>query len=52
MQIIREGYGSYGQCWVEQEGAYYYVVIMNGASRKGPYTHLMDALQEFSRYCS
>ena len=50
MKIIRKGYGSYKNCWIEQRGVYYYVCILDGQSERGPYSTLKDALEEFSRY--
>ena len=50
MEIIRKGSGSYGECWVERDGAYYFVVLLNGKSRRGPYSSVADALEELSHY--
>ena len=51
MMIYKEGNSSYGRCWIEGDGVTFYVVIMNGASRKGPYSSLTDAMREFSHWC-
>ena len=50
--IIKEGNSSYGYCWIESRGAFFYVFTMDGKSQSGPYTTLADAMREFSRYCA
>ena len=49
--IYKEGHGSYGRCWIEGDGVTFWVFIMDGRSRRGPYSSLAAAIQEFSRYC-
>ena len=53
MQIYRSGHSSsYGECWIEGDGVYFYVCVMNGQSKYGPYTSLADALEEYFKYCA
>ena len=49
--VLKSGYSSYGHCWIEQEGAYYFVYVMDGRSKYGPYSSFADAAAEFSRWC-
>ena len=49
--VIKSGNSSYGHCWVEEDGTLYYVYVMNGKSKYGPYTSLSDALTEYSKWC-
>ena len=42
--------GSWGFCYIEQRGSYYYVVVMDGRSEKGPYSNLADAMDEYNKY--
>lgn len=46
---IKSGHSSYGFCYVEQVGYYFYVHV--GQSQYGPYSNREDALREFSRWC-
>jgi len=49
MAIIKQGRSSYGYCYIEEVGCYFYVHI--GSSVYGPYSSLEDAIVEYSRYC-
>ena len=49
MRIIKEGRSSYGYCYIEERGIYFYVHV--GTSEYGPFSSLSDALAEYSRYC-
>ena len=49
--IYKEGHSSYGHCWIEGDGNIFWVYIMNGSNRRGPYSSLLDAFTEFSHYC-
>ena len=49
--IYKEGHSSYGHCWIEGDGVYFWVYVMDGRSKYGPYSSLADAEREFSRYC-
>ena len=49
--IYKEGHSSYGYCWVEGDGILFWVYIMNGSNRHGPYSSLSEAFNEFARYC-
>ena len=49
MNIIKEGRSSYGTCFIEERGCYYYVHI--GTIERGPFSDLASAYAEFSRYC-
>lgn len=52
MEIVMSGHSSsYGECWIEKHGTYYMVILLNGKSRRGPYSQLADALREFHIYC-
>ena len=50
MKIIKEGHSSYGYCWVEQDGCFYFVYVLDGRSKYGPFTTLGDALRKFSEF--
>lgn len=51
MATLKTGHSSsYGDCWVAEEGGYYFVYLMNGSSKHGPYSNLSDAMAEFDRY--
>ena len=52
MKIYKQGNSSYGHCWIEGDGVSFWVCVMDGQSKYGPYSSLSDALQEFSRWCS
>ena len=47
---IKTGHSSYGFCYVEQVGTYFYVHV--GSSTYGPYSNATDALNEFRRWCA
>ena len=49
--VVKSGNSSYGHCWIEQENTYYYVYIMDGRSKYGPYSSFSDAVAEFNRWC-
>ena len=49
--IYKEGHGNYGHCWIEGDGATFWVYVMDGQSKYGPLSSLSDAMSEFSRYC-
>jgi hypothetical protein len=47
-----EGHNSsYGDCWIEGDGATYWVYLMGGKSKKGPFSSLKDAKEVYSKYC-
>lgn len=52
--VYREGRSScgYGHCWIEGDGVTFYVYVMDGRSKYGPYSSLTAAISEFKRYCS
>lgn len=52
MAIYKEGYGIYKKCWIEGDGVRFYVYIMDGASKKGPYSSLSDAMREYAKWCA
>lgn len=49
--IYREGHSSYGHCWIEGDGVYFYVYVMDGKSKYGPYSSMGDAIAIFNKYC-
>ena len=49
--VYKEGYSSYGHCWIEGDGINFWVYVMDGRSSYGPYSSLADAISEFNRYC-
>ena len=49
--IYKEGHSSYGHCWIEGDGITFWVCIMNGSSKYGPFYSLSEAFNEFARYC-
>ena len=51
MAVYKEGHSSYGHCWIEGDGATFWVYVMDGRSKYGPYSSLSDAMREFSRWC-
>lgn len=51
MTVIREGYSSFGRCWIEDHGSYFMVFTMNGKSQNGPYSTLSAALEYFCKFC-
>jgi len=50
--IIKESSGPYGYCWIEKQGLNFYVYLMNGSEKHGPYMSIAEAMKEFSIYCS
>ncbi len=50
--IYKEGTGRYEKCWIEGDGVTFWVCIMNGKSKYGPYSSLEDAEREYSRWCN
>ena len=52
MRVYKDGNGMYGHCWIEGDGATFWLYIMNGQSKKGPYSNLSDALEEFRHWCN
>ena len=52
MAVYKNGHGSYGYCWIEGDGVSFYVYIMDGKEKRGPYSSLSDAISEFNRYCA
>ena len=51
MAIYKDGHGSYGHCWIEGNGVTFWVYVMDGRSKYGPYSSLNDAMSEFSKWC-
>ena len=51
MPIYKDGHGSYGHCWIEGNGVTFWVYVMDGRSKYGPYSSLNDAMSEFSQWC-
>lgn len=52
MSAYKEGHSSYGHCcWIEGNGVAFWVYVMDGRSKYGPYSSLADAVREFNRYC-
>lgn len=49
--VYKEGRGSYGQCWIEGDGCTFWVYIMNGSTKHGPFSSLSEAFNDFYRYC-
>ncbi|MBO6242011.1 MAG: hypothetical protein J6O61_14495 [Butyrivibrio sp.] len=49
--IYKEGNGSYGRCWIEGDGNTFWVYVMDGRSKYGPFSSLTDAEREYSKYC-
>lgn len=52
MTVYKEGHGSYGHCWIEGDGVHFWVHVMDGRSKYGPFSSLADAMREFSKYCA
>lgn len=52
MTVYKEGHSSYGHCWIEGDGATFYVYVMDGRSKYGPYYSLGDAMREYSKWCA
>lgn len=51
--IYKSGHSSsYGDCWIEGDGKLYFVYVMNGRSKYGPYCSLFDAAEEFRKWCN
>ena len=50
-EIVREGDSSYGHCWIEGDGVSFWVFVMDGQSRYGPYSSLTAAMDEFRKWC-
>lgn len=51
MAIYKDGHGSHGHCWIEGNGVTFWVYVMDGRSKYGPYSSLNDAMSEFSKWC-
>ena len=51
MALDKDGHGSYGHCWIEGNGVTFWVYVMDGRSKYGPYSSLNDAMSEFSKWC-
>ena len=49
--VYKEGHSSYGHCWIEGDGVNFFVYVMNGQSKYGPFSSLTSAIDEFSRWC-
>ena len=49
--IYKEGHSSYGHCWIEGNGVFFWVYVMDGRSKYGPYSSLADAEREYARWC-
>ena len=49
--IYKEGHGSYGTCWIEGDGVSFWVYVLDGKSKYGPFSSLADAMREYNRYC-
>ncbi len=49
--IYKEGHSSYGHCWIEGDGVTFWVYVMDGRSKYGPFSSLADAFREFDFYC-
>ncbi len=53
MKILKEGYSSYGHCWVSCEGpAMYFVYTMDGQSKNGPFSTFAGAMEFYGHYCT
>lgn len=50
MQIVKEGSSSYGFCYIETDGVWFYVHV--GSSTYGPYSSMNDAMTEYRRWCA
>ncbi len=50
--IYREGHSSYGHCWIEGDGLTFWVLVMDGKSKYGPYKSLTDAECEYRKWCN
>ncbi len=51
MKVYKEGHSSYGHCWIEGDGVSFWVYVMDGQSKYGPFSSLTAADSEFRRYC-
>ena len=51
MTVYKEEHGMYGHCWIEGDGASFYVYVMDGKSKYGPYSSISDAISEFNHWC-
>lgn len=51
MNIYKEGHSSYGHCWIEGDGVSFWVLVMDGRSKYGPYSSLSDAMRKYSEFC-
>lgn len=51
MAVYKEGHSSYGHCWIEGDGVTFWVYVMDGQSKYGPYSSLSAAIQEYERWC-
>lgn len=49
--VYKEGRSSYGKCWIDGDGVTFWVYVMDGRSKYGPYSSLEDAMREYNRYC-
>ena len=54
MKIYKEGHSfqGYGRCWIEGDGVRFWVCVLGGQSKYGPYSSLSDAKKEFSKWCA
>ena len=52
MKITMSGHSSsYGECWIEDHGTYYMVILMGGEVKRGPYSQMKDAMKELLSCC-
>ena len=51
VKIYKEGNGMYGHCWIEGDGYSYWVCVLGGKSKYGPFSSLEDAIKEYHRWC-
>lgn len=49
--VYKEGKSSYGKCWIEGNGVEYWVYVMDGRSKYGPFSSLADATRKFNEFC-
>ena len=46
MKVYLEGNGMYGHCWIEGNGFMFWVCVLGGKSKYGPFSSLEDAKKE------
>ena len=52
MKITMSGHSSsYGDCWLENHGTHYMVILMDGEVKRGPYSEAKAAINELLSYC-